>query len=372
MYKSSVNISTHANQPDLSKTQQIFNQLIRQIEQGRAALNEWEALRGTYQQKFRQQLLPLLKDAEDLHVKIVYALDEASAKSGFSKRERIDIANLLTEMAHGLLAIRDDEGLKAIFNKYSDISYDDIEAESRAEAKSLWKDMFGMDLDDNVDLRSPESVLEHAQAQLRKQNEQQEAAEQARQDARAKRRKSPKQLAKEAQHEANERQLRLSIREIYRKLASALHPDREPDAEERSRKTALMQRVNQAYEKNNLLQLLELQLELEHIDQSALNNVSEERLKHYIQILRGQLNELREEIVRVQGTFVEIARFDSFSAITPKTVMKALANEIADTQHNIRQLKKDLQAFDSMATLKTWLKSAHRELVRDSSLSFPF
>ena len=48
-----------------------------------------------------------------------------------------------------------------------------------------------------------------------------------------------------------------SIREVYRKLAGALHPDRESDPQERERKTALMQRVNQAYAKNNLLQLLD-------------------------------------------------------------------------------------------------------------------
>ena len=48
-----------------------------------------------------------------------------------------------------------------------------------------------------------------------------------------------------------------SVRDVYRKLVSALHPDREADGAERERKTALMQRANQAYERNDLLELLD-------------------------------------------------------------------------------------------------------------------
>ena len=79
------------------------------------------------------------------------------------------------------------------------------------------------------------------------------------------------------------------MREVYRKLASALNPDRESDPIERERKTALMQRVNQDYARNNLLELMELQLELEHIDQDALKNISQDRLKHYNAIMKEQI-----------------------------------------------------------------------------------
>ncbi len=72
------------------------------------------------------------------------------------------------------------------------------------------------------------------------------------------------------------------------------------DPQERERKTALMQRANQAYQKNNLLQLLELQLELEHIDQSSINSLSEDRLKYD---LKKQLRELGQEILHVEIGF---------------------------------------------------------------------
>lgn len=65
--------------------------------------------------------------------------------------------------------------------------------------------------------------------------------------------KTLKQIAAEAQEQVDKAQLSLSIRELYRKLASALHLDRESDLQERKWKTALMQRANHAYSKNNLL-----------------------------------------------------------------------------------------------------------------------
>src|SRR5690606_20305824 len=84
------------------------------------------------------------------------------------------------------------------------------------------------------------------------------------------------------------REASVSVREVYRKLVSALHPDREIDAAERKRKTRLMQRANQAYERNDLLELLALQIETEQIDAAALASVPEERLKHYNQVLLDQ------------------------------------------------------------------------------------
>lgn len=86
------------------------------------------------------------------------------------------------------------------------------------------------------------------------------------------------------------------MREVYRKLASALHPGREPDERQREAKTALMQRVNQAYEANDLLVLLELQLQIEQIDASQIANASEQRLKHYNKVLSDQLTELKLEL----------------------------------------------------------------------------
>jgi hypothetical protein len=164
--------------------------------------------------------------------------------------------------------------------------------------------------------------------------------------------------------QAEEQQASQSIREVYRKLASALHPDRETDTRERERKTALMQRVNQAYEKRNLLELLKLQLELEHIDQDAVNNISEDRLKHYNKILKEQLAELEQEIFHVEGGFTAQFGINLFERISPATIMRDLVTEIAGVQHTIRDLKKDVIEFKDIKKVKAWLKKVQREAAK--------
>jgi len=118
-----------------------------------------------------------------------------------------------------------------------------------------------------------------------------------------------------------------------------------------------MQRANQAYDKKNLLQLLELQLELEHIDQTAINNISEHRLKHYNKILKEQLRELEQEILHVEGGFRMQFGISPLVDLSPSTIMRNLASDIVGVRHAIRDLEKDLLAFDEdIKNFKAWLK----------------
>ena len=367
-----VSIAKGHDQPQLSKSQKTFNTLIRQIEQGRARLAAWEAVETPYQQKFAAELAPLFKDAEALQVKMVHRLDQASEQPGLSKTERRKLGAIIADRVRDILLTRNDADLKTLFNKYSDVDYDEAEAADQAGLKSALEDALGFELDDELDLTSPEDLLAHARKKLVEEQAQEDAAREAWQTQQAKRRKSPRQLAAEAREQAEAQQLRQSIREIYRKLASALHPDREPDPRERERKTALMQRVNQAYDKNNLLLLLQLQLELEQIDQAHINNVSEDRLKHYNKILREQLAELQHEIMRVESGFMGQTLLDPFAAVTPDSVMRNLNAEIASIKRAIRDLKRDLLAFADIQQLKAWLKTWRQPRRREAFNDFPF
>ncbi len=362
----SVSIAKGHDQPKLSKAQKTFNTLIKQIEQGRTRLAAWEAIDTPYHQKYTTELQPLVNVADDLQVKLVRCLDRAHDQPALTKPERRKLASVITGMAEELLMSRNDDELKAIFNKHSDIDYDTVEAAGQADLKAEIEDVLGFELDDDLDLRSPEDLLAHAHAKIREQQAQDNADREAWQQRQSLRKKSPKQLAADAKEQAEAQQLQQSVREIYRKLASALHPDREPDPQERGRKTALMQHVNQAYAKNNLLQLLELQLELEHIDQAAINNVSEDRLKHYNKILREQLAELHHEITRVESGFMGQALLDPYAALTPDSVMRNLAAEIDSIKRAIRDVKRDLLAFADVQQVKAWLKTLRKSRRRDA------
>jgi hypothetical protein len=121
-----------------------------------------------------------------------------------------------------------------------------------------------------------------------------------------------------------------------------------------------MQRVNQAYDKKNLLLLLELQLELEHIDQAAINDISESRLKHFTKVLKEQLGELEQEILQTDDLFRMQFNLDPYERLNPATIMRQLDYQIAEMALTIRDLKNDLLMFEDIKKLKVWLKSLRK------------
>jgi hypothetical protein len=368
----SVSIAPNPTKAPLSKGQRAFNTLIQQIQKKRNRLAAWDAIAPTFQKKYVDELLPLERASMDLQVKRVYQLSDAYDQKGLTISERRMIAELITGMAGELIEEHDDAQLKAIYNRHSQSDDDSEAAAEREDMKSAREAMRGVERGDDIDMSSPEEVLRRAHARVEEQQAQEAAENQARKDRRAKRKKSAKQLAEQARQEAEQAESSLSIREVYRKLASALHPDREPDPEERLRKTALMQRVNQAYDKNNLLLLLELQLELEHIDQSVVNNLSDDRLKHYNSILKEQLRELDQEMWHVEARFRHTYGIPPFVDLSPDTVVSNLAADIAELQQTMRNIEDDLFAFEDVKKLKSWLKDMKRRQAARRFEDMPF
>lgn len=361
-----------ADQSLLSKGQKAFNTLIKQIEKKRAQLAAWEATIPPYQQKYASELVPLVESSVDLQVEMVHCLDRASDQKGLTIIERRMIADLITELAGGIAGDRDDAELKAVYNKHSQSDYDKETAANIMGMKSMLEDALGMDLGDDLDMSSPEDILNRAHAKMQQAQEQFEADRQAREERRSKRKKTAKQIAREAQQQAEEQHISQSIREVYRKLASALHPDRETDPQERERKTVLMRRANDAYAKKNLLQLFELQLELEHIDQASINGMSEERIKHYNKVLKEQLAELDQEIMHVEGRFRAQFDISPFFNVAPSTIMRNLERDIVGIKHAISELKRDLLAFEDIKKVKAWLKDMRRQSSRGGFDDVPF
>ncbi len=349
----------------LSKGQKSFNSQIKQIEKLRAQLAAWEAAVPSYLKKYTRELLPLVEVAKECQIKMVHGLDGASTLKGLSKRERQTISEIIVALTGQLIGEDDKVELKALYNKHSRSDYDKEEAANLKGFMSVIEDALGVDLGDVDAMGSPEEVMRRAQAHMDEMQSQDELARQAREEQRARRKKSKKQQEKEAQQEAAADQISQSIREVYRKLASALHPDREPDAAERARKTTLMQRVNQAYEKRNLLQLLELQLELEHIDNDAIARLDEGKLRHYNAILKEQIAELNMELIHVQGQFRAQFRIHPFVEMKPETVLRGLNQDIVRVRQANREAERDLRALMDVKTLKAWLKSLRRRSADD-------
>ncbi len=337
-------------QAPLKGDQKTFNGLIRKIDIRRQRLAEWDSAQSRFRREFVDHLLPLQQQEADLRVQLAEALDGSYATKGLTKGERRKLSALVVDLAGEILEHTDHGGIKALYNRHSQSDFDAQEAVRRDGIKSALEEMFGVELGDDVDMGSPEDIFQRVESHYRSQEEQLQAR-------RSKRKKSAKQQASADRREAEEKQLSQSIQTVYRKLASALHPDREPDPEERQRKTALMQRANEAYAKADLLQLLELQLALEQIDAAHLAAIEPPLLKRYIAILKSQLSELDGEIQRTEDEFAAQFGLPPFGRVDPKDLPSLLETSVAACDLRIRQLQDQLEIAGDSPRLKAWLKT---------------
>ncbi|HVK54048.1 MAG TPA: molecular chaperone DnaJ [Burkholderiales bacterium] len=352
-----VRIVEQQGQAELSKAQKLFNKLIKKIDDERKRLETWQATIPRYQQKYAKDFDPLLQKFNKARAEFVRLLDNASFEKAFSKSDKAKISEIICPIVVELLAEKDDEELKSIYNRQSGGDFDAEAAEQNEALKSMMEDYLGVDLGSEADFDSPEEMMAHAREKMRQRQEQEAHAEQAREAHRDKRKKSAKTIAKETQMDEDAKNISDSIRDVYRKLASALHPDKEQDALERDRKTILMQRVNVAYGAKDLLKLLELQLEVEQIDQASINTLPEERLKYYNKVLTEQSKELQQEVYSIEMSFKMRFNIPPGIPLSPEKALRSLDVEVKEMEQDIAHLKSELVSFRNIKNLKNWLKS---------------
>lgn len=169
--------------------------------------------------------------------------------------------------------------------------------------------------------------------------------------------KPPRPSKREQRQAAAQEEIKLSVREIYRKLASALHPDRETDAEQRVRKTALMQRVNVAYQNNDLLALLELQLEIEQIDQAHLDGLGDQRIAQFNQVLSAQVKELKRENFAIERDMTYEWRLSFARQPKPKQVLKHAQDEVQQLRQLVAKAEAHVESLHDIKYVKEWLKT---------------
>ncbi len=341
-------VLTHAKPQ--TKQQATFQRLIRQIDEQRAQVAEWHTYSERYGQRVGSELMPLFAQLREKRIAMLHLLDTQFHQRNVirGKQQRAKLCDIILNLAHELLLEQRDEEIVALYDKYSDLSYDDQAEIDKAISQDMVEELFGVRLDDdNADV-SMEEML----AKAMRQRQEEEAKNKAGSGSR--RRKSAKQAAAEEKRAAAKKEISQSVREIYRKLASSLHPDRASTDLTADEKTTLMQRVNQAYDRSDLLELLNIQLEIEQIDTNYLTNLPDERIEHYIQVLREQLAELKAELASLLMPYWKLVPYTQ--KIRPTHVDKAMDAEITRLEMDLRQADIDLIAFQDAKQLATFIK----------------
>ncbi len=352
-------VRTQAEMPHipLSPAQKKFNSLIKKIDAQKKLLAEWQETFNTVRQEAVEKLEPLRKTLREQQTDMANLLDQQFTSHKFTTNQQDKLSHLICELSGELLRHADNDDLKSLYNKYSGGDYDSEAQEEQDMAanfiKSMMEQEFGISIDDGeFDVNDPQATAERLFSKFKQNQEQAEAAE----AARPQRKKSAKQLAKEAKEAEEAANVSKSIQAVYRQLASALHPDREQDPAERERKTELMQQVTVAYGNRDLLKLLELQLSVEQIDQSKLNNIAADRLKHYNKILSDQLREIQDEVLFTEDEIRHLLGVAPYESLSPKRLGMLLKKDIRVMQDELARIQHDLRLFRDVKQLKAWLK----------------
>lgn len=368
-----VQIAVAGGSAPLSAQQKKFNRNSARIEKLRDQLQQWQLAIDSYRERNGREVQPLLQETQRLLVQVLEAVDGNYDNAKLSKRQRQMYAEVITGYAAHLLEVIEPQHpafatLKELYNRHSGGDFDEDQQEQNYLAQQMTqemvRDMFGADIDaEEFDFRNPDAVIQKIQAHMQAEHQAYEQAQAEAEQQRAKRPRKPS--ARELKAQAEAAQATQSVREVYRKLASLLHPDRESDPAERERKTALMQRVNQAYQDNKLLDLLQLQLEVEQIDADHIANLSEERLKYYNRVLAEQVKELEDEIACLQEGCFEFG-FGMRSPRKPSDLMAQLRQHTQGLNYQLQLLQRSLNSFAASSTgISDWVKTEYKSIQED-------
>jgi hypothetical protein len=297
-----------------SPLQQEFDRLSARIEEGQALLATWQQQPAIMLQKFNAQMEPALRELADAQKTLIVQIDAllTSPPKGLrmTARRRDALTDCLLDHIDMLMEDGLDDTLVEIHNRHADEPIDEDEDEDSeddaqaqtAEILDLFRQMFGEGSIERQPDESHEAFVDRARAELFERMEAEERKEDAERRKRAEKRaarKKAKQGAK-AQPASGKGDAIAApgpdlLRTLYRKLASSIHPDREHDPAEKTRKTEAMQSLNTAYQSKDLLSLLKLHrrtLQTEAADDA----LAEDTLREYNALLKTQLKSLEFEI----------------------------------------------------------------------------
>lgn len=334
-----------------SKAQRAFNRLVGQIGQQRELLAQWQQYELRYHQRLATELQPLQARLREAQRALVILLDgllgDPNTKPRLKKMERRKLVCSVRQLGGLLLEADPDAEIEAIFNRHGDVSHADLRQAELAEAETMFSHLLGEQAIEGHQAQSLDELMQHAaerlaaQAQVR---DEQAQSDRAQQPPGGRQAEAARQRQEDAAQQASQ-----SVREVFRKLASLLHPDRETDAAERARKTTLMQQANQAYQADDLLTLLTLQLQTEQIDGQHLAGLTDARLNHYNQVLREQLRVLQQEVQACTEPY-RMALGRTGRQLSPASVDAALAQDIAMLQQTLQILAADTAGLRDPAT----------------------
>jgi hypothetical protein len=345
----------------LSPGQKRFNQLLAQAEMLARKIEATRHATDTHRALFSSRIHPLEKEHAALRREMALWLDGRLRKKGLTDKQKRIAREIVCGLAASL-AIQGDEAMQALYDAHSPHSLADEEKAATQGLQQAMEDVFGESLGDgDATFQSMDDLM---RAAMEKMQAADAAHQQAKSQRNAKKKKSPAQLKKEDLAAAQAQDADGALRTLYRQLASALHPDRETDPHEQLRKTALMKEANAAYERRDLLALLQLQLRADLADGDKVATMAKEKLAAMTALLKERVAVLNRELYVLERQAIQEFDLPPYSPFSEASLRRGLVRQQQDLQGDIAMMQQDLVRVQDDTHLKRWLKDQH-ELAHD-------
>lgn len=333
----------------LSPMQQRFNRLLARIEKLKGQIADLQTLADAYRPQYSSTLTPLQERMQALMRGMVLKLDERMQGKGLSAAQKRIGAEILCGLSEGLAATG-DETMQALHDKYSPRSLREKEQDGVADMRDMMEDIFGQPLKSDESLDSFEAMMKAVAQQLQEASQ----AEQTRRETKRARKKPTAAQLKAVQQQEDAETV---LRKVFRQLASALHPDRERDPVERQRKTVLMSEANVAYERQDLVAMLQIQMRIEQTDSQSLAQLAEEKIEAMSLLLKQQATELERDLYEHKQQVLQEFHLSPYDVPSVACLRTQLLVRESTLKRDLAIMEQDFLEVQDDAGLKRWLKS---------------
>ena len=351
-----------AQSSTMSPEMKAFNRALVRIDKIKAQMAEMEATCQAHQQAKQAELQPLLAQETQLIREMVLFLDGHLELKSLSKTQRKTATTLLLTLAASLASHGDAE-MAELHDRRSPQTLDDIEKETAKAAAMSIQDMVESVLGERApDLEGVDDPEEMMRATIRHMQKLEEEDRLRREAASAARKAKRKPSAAQEQAQAAQEHADVTLKTIFRQIASRLHPDREPDEQERLRKTALMSEANAAYDRKDLVALMNIQLQAEMVDRDHASRLSAERLAALTLLLKQQAAELERERQMAQQRWMHQLNVPFGLSLQPAMLRSWLNHTLSEYNERLTQWREDLAQVQEEAGFRAWLNEQTKML----------
>ena len=395
--------STLEPEQKLSAPQKKFQKLCQKIEQEQVRLNEWQTAQADIQARASREILPTYTQLREIifqqiqqllqqkqqkmtaaqQTKLAQKIEQLSLQLLESQQMSAEQVQFLTELLnhYGYDFERPDlddldEMLEAkTESEFAEENFeqggfeDDASEQERLaqlkldSLKHFLCEEYDLDLDffdfqhDPLDL---DDFIEKFEQKMQDQEEldflsQLSGAQKAFAEQQIAREKA-KAAKKQQQREEAKKLANQSIKAIYLKITAWIHPDREQDEQKKQEKTALMQQANQAYEANDLLTLLNLQIQLGQQHNLSFAN---QQLKAYNLLLEEQLETLQMQVDDIIYSFNWSQFLYSNRKIKVQDLYRKYEQDYRHAQQKLARAQEILEKYQDLKQLKQLMRSQY-------------